>query len=239
MSILVGIDGTGEAVTPGGGRNTDYDTAFANSFVRRICKGNSNGQYFRGPLALGGGLEDAIAGGVSFIQIKHRQLPNEPILLTGYSRGAAGAVIIAKRLKALNISVRALMMFDCVDRYMFGDASVVPDNVGYVCHVIRNPAARSRLTFGNDGMRYNPPTVYPPATMFMCTHGGMGGTPWTIPAGKSPSDFIDEGTGEALFSPGRHGPVWTYHTNVTYAQDARVSSTIWAHVQPFLRTHGF
>ena len=238
MPILVGIDGTGGEFVPGAGRDAEYDKAFANSFVNRICRGKPNGKYFRGPVALGGGLNDAITGGVSFIQDKRRQMPNEPILLTGYSRGAAGVVMIAKRLKDLNIPVKALMMFDCVDRYMFGDAEVVPSNVSFVCHVIRNPAARSRATFGNDGMKYIPPTVYEGPTMFMCTHGGMGGTPWSV-EGHNPGDFIDEGFAEDFFSPVRFGPVWLYHTNVTYAQDAAVSQQVWNFVQPFLLKHGF
>ena len=242
MSILVGIDGTGSDINPGAGRDHDYDIAFANSFVKQMCDkhGVDKTLYKRGPVALGGGLNEAITAGVTFIQNKKAQLPNEPILLTGYSRGAAGAVMIAKRLKDLNIKVKALMMFDCVDRYMFGDAEVVPSNVENVCHVIRDPAARSRATFGNDGMKYIPPTIYEGPTMFMCTHGGMGGTPWDAKKdGKDPGDFIDEGFAEDFFSPARFGPVWLYHTNVTYAQDEAVSKRVWSFVQPFLQKHGY
>lgn len=239
MPILVGIDGTGEAINPGPGRDTAYDKAFANSFVKRICEGKPNAEYYRGPVALGGGLPEAIDGGVRFIQTKRQQFPSEPILLTGYSRGAAGVVVIAKRLKDLEIPVKALMMFDCVDRHLAFDAEVVPNNVEFVNHVIRNPSGRSRATFGNDGMRYNPPTNYPVATMYMCTHGGMGGTPWAVPDDQTDSDFIDEGTLEALASPVRREPVWTYRTNITYAQDASVSQLIWSNVQPFLATHRF
>jgi hypothetical protein len=239
MAILVGIDGTGSEVSPGEERNAAYDAAFANSFVRQICEGKANSLYLRGPVALGGGLLDAISAGVSFIQTKRQQLPDEPILLTGYSRGAAGAVVIAKRLQRLDIPVRALMMFDCVDRHAGLDAEVVPNNVEHVNHVIRNPSGRSRATFGNDGMRFRPPTNYPYAMMYMCTHGGMGGTPWEVPEGQSDSDFIDEGSLEAWTSPVRREPVWTYATFITYAQDASVSQSIWSDVQPFLATNHF
>jgi Thioesterase domain len=240
MPILVGIDGTDDSWRLTDERNARYDRNFANSFVRRLCAGKNNGRYYRGPLADGGYLHIAINEGVTFIQSKKRSFPNEPVLLTGYSRGALGAVVIAQRLKDLNIQVKALMMFDCVDRHVAYDADVIPDNVEFVCHVIRNPAARSRATFGNDGMNYNPRTTnFPRATMFMCTHGGMGGVPWTVPAGGNPNDFIDEGTMEALASPVRNEPVWTYRTNVTYAQDAAESQRVWRHVQPFLNTHGF
>ncbi len=69
MPFLVGIDGTGSAVTPGAARDRDYDIAFANSFVSRLCKPvTQNKRYFRGPVALGGGLVDAITGGFNFLQ---------------------------------------------------------------------------------------------------------------------------------------------------------------------------
>ncbi len=240
MPILVGIDGTDDSWRLTDARNERYDKAFKNSFVRWLCAKKTNGIYYRGPLADGGYLWQSINGGVEFIQTKRRTLPDEPILLTGYSRGALGAVVIAKKLNDLNIKVKALMMFDCVDRHIAHDAAVIPDNVEFVCHVIRNPAARSRATFGNDGMQYNPRTTnYPQATMFMCTHGGMGGCPWPVPEGGDVNDFIDEGFAEDYFSPVRTGPVWNYHTNVTYAQDAAVSKQVWGHVQPFLNTHGF
>lgn len=239
MPILVGIDGTGEAITPSAERDEAYDSAFSESFVKRICDGNANSRYYRGPVALGGGLVDAVNQGVAFIQQQRQQSPQETVLLTGYSRGAAGVVVIAERLKALDIPVRALMMFDCVDRHAVLDAEVIPNNVEYVHHVIRNPDGRSRASFGNDGMRFRPPTVYPAAYMYMCTHGGMGGTPWTLPEGASPDDFIDEGTLEALASPVRREPVWTYRTNITYAQDQAVSQIVWRDVQSFLTTHGF
>jgi pimeloyl-ACP methyl ester carboxylesterase len=260
MSILVGIDGTGKEMMPLSGRNAAYDAAFANSFVRRMCNANPFARYFRGPLALGNGLSEAVDGGVNYIVAMRRLLPDAPILLTGYSRGALGVVGIAERLKILNISVRALMMFDCVDRAVDFDAEIIPNNVENVCHVIRDPAGKSRLSFGNDGMQYRPPTRYiVPVRMFMCTHGGMGGTPWAIPVDKVSTDFIDEGAAEANASfrfeptvknfltnaiPGV-GPYRTvqglraYHTNITYEQDVRVSGNVWDHVQPFLRTHGF
>ena len=56
MAIVVGIDGTGSAFLPGSGRDKEYDVSFANSFVRKICKGGgANALYERGPVALGGG----------------------------------------------------------------------------------------------------------------------------------------------------------------------------------------
>ncbi|HLM61161.1 MAG TPA: hypothetical protein VK308_10170 [Pyrinomonadaceae bacterium] len=226
MPLLVGIDGTGSAVSPGEQRDRDYDVAFANSFVSRLCKPNTrNKRYFRGPVALGGGLVNAINEGFNFLQERHRQNPGEPILLTGYSRGAAGVVSLAGRLQRAGISVRAMLLFDCVDRHMFIDAEVIPNNVGHVMHVVRDARSGSRESFSNDGLKYRPPTVYPQAYAFMCTHGGMGGTPWDS-TGHSANEFINEG--------GVDG-----RTNITYGDDARVSEQVWAFVQPFINTHGF
>ena len=241
MPIIVGIDGTGGGSAYNtAARNAQYDIDFANSFVRRLSLNKPNALYIRGPIGPGGGMPEAIQAGRTFIESKRRQLPNEPILLTGYSRGALGVIVIATELQRQNINVKALMMFDCVDRHVAYDGEVVPNNVENVCHVIRNPAARSRMTFGNDGMRYRAPTNYVvPVRMFMCTHGGMGGCPWQVPSGGNVTDLVDEGTGEALFSPVRTGPVWEYTTNVTYEQDAAVSRDVWEHVQGFLTQHSF
>lgn len=226
MPIVVGIDGTGSAATPGAARDTQYDIDFARSFVRQICTGNPLARYLRGPVMLGGGLVDAIQTGYNHITTQRRTRPTEPILLTGYSRGAAGVVSLATRLQRANIPVAAMMLFDCVDRHMFIDAEVIPNNVGYVHHVIRNPKSRSRESFNNDAMLYRPPTVYPAAYMFMCTHGGMGGCPWPCPSGTATSTLIDEGGVDGM-------------TTISYAEDARVSGQVWAYCQPFLRTHGF
>lgn len=239
MPILVGIDGTGGGFAPGASRDRSYDLDFRDSFVRKICNRQPTARYFRGPVTLGGGLLEAVEGALAFVNERRRQAPDEPILLTGYSRGAAGVVVVAERLKSAGARVRALMLFDCVDRHLAFDAASIPNNVDHVMHVIRDPAARSRMSFGNDGLRYQSPTRYEPIKKYMCTHGGMGGTPWPVPRGSSSGEYINEGWDEALLSPTRHEPVWTYRTNVTYAQDRAVSATVWEDVQPFLKRHNF
>lgn len=226
MPIIVGIDGTGGGTLPGASRDARYDVDFANSFVKRICSGKPNAQYNRGPVTLGGGLPEAIESGYNFIVSKRRIMPNEPVLLTGYSRGGLGVIVIAKRLKDANIPVRALLLFDAVDRHLAYDGSVIPNNVGFVCHVIRDPNSSSRESFGNDGMSYSAPTVFPAAYKFMCTHGGMGGTPWKPTSGQKVTDYVDEGGIDGM-------------TKITFAQDAAVSAQVWQFVQPFMRTHGF
>ncbi|HEY6400405.1 MAG TPA: hypothetical protein VI479_03285 [Blastocatellia bacterium] len=227
MSILVGIDGTGADVFPGQSRDARYAATFANSFVSRLCteQRTPNKKYLKGPVLLGGLLEEAVREGHIFINTRRQAGVNEPILLTGYSRGATGVVNIAKILERQNIDVKAMLLFDCVDRHAGIDAMVIPKNVGYVLHVLRAPESGSRGSFGNTARQYNSPTRYEEA-IFHCTHGGMGGVPWAAPAGQSQNDFIVESWPDGK-------------TNVTYAQDTRGSERVWTYVKPFIGRHGF
>jgi hypothetical protein len=229
VPILVGIDGTGDDWLGSNdpSRNKHYDDEFANSFVKRICARHSaNTIYFRGPgfLPANNGLLEAVWKGRDFILSKRRAGVNEPILLTGYSRGATAAVNIAKVLDRQKLDVKAMLLFDCVDR-AGANPDPIPNNVKNVLHVMRSPESGSRGSFGHAATEWAPPTLYKSA-IFTCTHGGMGGVPWTVPAGQSQNDFIDEGFPD-------------YKTNVTYAQDARGAERVWTFVETFLREHGF
>jgi hypothetical protein len=253
MSILVGIDGTSGDIRDYSGRNASYDDTFRDSFVRRLCKPaepdmpTPNKIYLRGPTLPGQNMVDASREGHNFIHRKRRG--NEPILLTGYSRGAAGVVDIAQRLQRRRIPVKAMLLFDCVDRHALVDSSVIPDNVEHVLHVLRSPLSRSRESFGNSARISKRPDRYREENFFHCTHAGMGGVPWTAPVGQSPNDFIVE-PGETEFNiltrglplrlrdlivEGRFG----VRTNVTYVQDAVVSPIVWFYVLPFIIEHGF
>ncbi|NNF00765.1 MAG: hypothetical protein HKN25_17240 [Pyrinomonadaceae bacterium] len=230
MAIKFGIDGTGPM------SNTTYAANFSNSHVKKICTGE--GEYVRGPITPGGGLPEAIDAGLESIKAKRESEPESPILLTGFSRGGLGVVVIAKQLQRQDIPVRAMLLFDCVDRHLAYDASRIPTNVENVYHVRRDPAARSRMSFGNDGTKSSPPTVYN-EKFFMCTHGSMGGTPWKPKPGQSSNEYINEGYGEAYISTGNAVRAVFYRTNITFAQDARVSQEVWRDVQPFARQHSF
>jgi hypothetical protein len=146
-------------------------------------------------------------------------------LLTGYSRGAAGVVALAARLQRQSLDVKAMLLFDCVDRHVGIDAAFIPNNVRHVLHVTRAPESGSRVSFGNAGRHYDPSTEYAEA-IFYCTHAAMGGMPYHAPAGESPNDIIMEG-----FPDGK--------TNTTYAQDALGSDRVWYYVQPFVGKYDF
>ena len=227
--ILAGIDGTGSAFTPGAKRDKAYDKNFADSFVNRIAQQNPNPDfgYWRGPVALGGGLVPAINGAFTFLDKKVKSnRGGVEILLTGYSRGAAGVVSLAKKLKDAGYEVRAMILFDCVDRHLFIDAATVPDNVKNVLHLMRDPKAGSRESFSNDATHYYPNKTKMEAYTFFCTHGGVGGCPWKVPTGKKLTDKIVESAPDGK-------------TNVTYSQDQSAAKTVWKYIQPFGRKHGF
>lgn len=237
MSLIVGIDGSdGELLAITDGRNRTYDNDFKNSFVSKICKPEVNGKkYFRGPITDGTGLGSAIDHGERHIISLRNGGNREPILLTGYSRGGLGVIVIANRLRSRNIPVRAMMLFDPVDMHVWYDGAVIPNNVENLCNVMRNPRANSRHSFGNTGTAVpsgSQTRVYRGAVRrFMCTHGGMGGVPWNAQKdGKQPGDYIDEGISEQAYN-GR--------TNITYQQDVENSQSVWNDVVPFLREHGF
>lgn len=220
MPILVGIDGTGPFF------DSTYEAAFKNSFVRKICpEGNPNKKYFRGPIGPGGGLPEAINGGYQFIRNRLGWAGSDnSILLTGYSRGGLGVLVIAEMLRAQKIPVKAMMLFDAVDRHVAYSADSVPTNVEEVLHVRRNWSAGSRESFGNCGTSYSSPTKYT-EKFYRCTHGGVGGTPWEC-GDKNPNEFIDEGFPDGL-------------TRVTFAEDGLVSAQVWRDIEPFLKKSKF
>ena|ERR1044072_3240228 len=222
MTILVGIDGTGPA------SDAVYASEFKDTFVSRIIRDSriedQNKKYFRGPDILGRGLLKTISSGSSVVVDRYRETENRAVLLAGYSRGGAGAIVIAKALKRQNIPVKAMLLFDAVGRHILVDARAIPNNVARVLHIRRDPRSHSRRSFGSTGTRYEQPTVYE-ERFFLCTHGGIGGKPWTL--GKhSPDDLVRE-----TLPDGR--------TTITYAEDAGVSGQIWESIQTFIRENEF
>lgn len=234
MPIIVGIDGTGGQISPGSGRNQAYDNDFANSFVRRICYGRGpNALYSRGPAILGGGLDDAYVTGKNFIAARRREVGTEmPILLTGFSRGGLGVLMIARDLQSQNIPVEALLLFDAIDMYAFANVETVPTNVRNVFHARSRADAQSRQNWRKKDCGGNPhsPQVHYTERAFRCTHGAMGGTPQKDPS--HPNDFVTE-MGSGFMGIG------TSTTAVTNRDNPIISEQVWAAVQPFIRTHHF
>lgn len=111
-TILLGIDGTGEML------DSDYANSMKNSFVNYILKhsGAPMKRYIRGPGTDGLDMVALIAKGYEFVHLHRFMHPNARVLLVGYSRGGAGVVGVAKRLKSDDVPVDGMVLFDPVNR---------------------------------------------------------------------------------------------------------------------------
>jgi hypothetical protein len=183
MDLFLGIDGSGES------DDKVYALDFANSFVKQFWRGGlfNKGGYLRGPGMMGSETRGLVNSGRAWVidavgDLNRHKTPYR-LFLSGYSRGGAAVTEIAFELKGLGINVHALLLFDAVDKSDLTNVDVVPSNVKYCYHAMRNPAAGSREFFGNCSTRAAGGVIFEKQT-FWCTHGAMGGTPWKT-AGKS------------------------------------------------------
>lgn len=147
-------------------------------------------------------------------------------LLTGYSRGGAGVIAVAQKLKEARRRVHTMVLFDAVDRAIGVDTARIPENVDRVVHARRDAVMESRPSFGNCGTAWSSPTKCE-VRLFRGTHGAIGGVQWKRPADKKPTDMIKEDW-ELVDS-----------TKVSYAQDLICAKEVWNWVHPRLRTNGF
>jgi hypothetical protein len=260
MPIVVGIDGTDETVFDSfdsEARRTAYNLTFENSFVSQLCKNKGpNRKYLMGPTLPGEGLEEAVKAGYDFILERHAEKPYEPILLTGYSRGAVGVVEIATRLNNTRIpvwgdprpprsvQVKAMLLFDPVGRHSTVNPRGIPDNVEYVLDVRRDPAVDSRtLSMPSYDWAFKPRSYQP--LIWRCTHACLGGVPWDVPTGRTPAELTLGGR-----MPPReyedHGAhvheSWSIPaTGITHREDRAKMEELWnrSDVRQFIDRHGF
>lgn len=259
-TILVGIDGTGELW------DRAYEPSFKNSFVSTILR-SSNAkykQYLRGPASDGLDMVALASKAYTFIHLTRYAHPNTRVLLTGYSRGGAGAVDVARRLKRANVPVDGMMLFDPVDRSMTSSAYDVPNNVLHMVQALRATSTLSRISFNNCATIWHAPTKCE-QRYFWATHGGLGGCPWAVQSGDKPTHFIDEdddytesalsfavydvlrakwqqprdysGTLQQLRT--RRSEMIDHRTQVTYEQDRAGARQVWDWVYPRLLRLGF
>ncbi len=182
MKIFAGVDGTGT------GDQKKYAKEFKNSFV------NTMGRtwtwppltfYERGPENLGTATKEianrAAAWVIHMRAIWRSVYPKGiGVFMAGYSRGGVAVIDAAWTLKDSKIDVDCLLLFDAVDRTdtIPEHRTTIPPNVKFCYHARRDPHANSRPEFGNCGMKFVKPTVYK-EKLFFCTHGGLGGVPWS------------------------------------------------------------
>jgi hypothetical protein len=221
--ILLGVDGTGAI------GNATYRHDMHNSFVSYLTRNfrgpRKHSLYIRGPGWDGFDLPATVNQGRLWVlgtAQSHRQYT---ILLVGYSRGGSAVIDVARGLERENINVAGMMLFDAVDRSPTSSGSTISNNVQRVAHAMRAHGTYSRLSFDNCGRLHGAATRYE-SNEFWCTHGAMGGTPWPVPAGRQPSDYVEETYGDLP-------------TFVSYASDRAGSTRVWGWAQPKLREMGF
>jgi hypothetical protein len=182
--MLIAVDGTGPS------EDKVYYAEMANSFVRQICKECPDPaelkSYFRGPSLLGKEcLPVAIAafGIIAKVYEAAKKAGNESsfkLFLTGYSRGGATVIFVARILQLMlpEVKIECMALFDAVDRSSLTDVDVIPGNVNKCYHALRDPKTDSRWYFGNCGLNFEPPSKLE-KRVFFSTHAGLGGLPWT------------------------------------------------------------
>lgn len=220
-AILLGIDGTGP-LTDGA-----YYAGMRNSFVSYIVRHSPARvkRYTRGPAFDGVDMGVMVAEGYAHVHLNLVAHPKAPVLLTGYSRGAAGVIGVAQRLAADGVRVKAMVLFDAVDRSFTIDTTEIPTNVDHVVYAQRDPHSGSRGSFSNCGTVWHSPTKVD-LKRFMGTHGAMGGVPWPVPQGGKNTDMVRESFPDGI-------------TKISFAQDKIAATQIWAWVKPRLDKFGF
>lgn len=196
MIAFAGIDGTGPY------SNATYKSTFANSFVNRLYRMWPYPHlrfYHRGPQTLGTTTKQYADKAFYFIADALHKRGAKAVFMAGYSRGGAAVIEVADMLKRYGpTEVECLTLFDAVDRSLqvggYLSNTPIPETVQHVIHAMRDPKSASRESFGNCGSRYLGPASRHQREMFLATHGGLGGVPWSGPAGEP----INEGGPDGL-----------------------------------------
>ena len=138
--MLFIVDGTGPLA------NAEYARAMRDSFCSRLHREVGGSHYWRGPDLFGGTTTQVILA-LARRRVEERQYCSvegvgDPLFLCGYSRGGAIAIEIVRQLAPR--PVRALFLFDPVDRDHSLDAARIPANVAAVHYARRDPAFGER-----------------------------------------------------------------------------------------------
>ena len=193
---LAAIDGTDSEKS----RIKHHANSFVHNFYDSYLNGGGLAIYKDGPNLFGGGVQSTVNEVYTSICDALKANPSEEINLVGHSRGGLIAILVAKKLHekpcpcAANF-IRFMGLYDAVDRYLWANAEIIPDNVIYVAHARRDPGVHSRPLFSNTGTSGG---RYYTERYFWVTHSGAGGDPW---GGDHPLLYgkhtIDEKTDDA------------------------------------------
>jgi len=223
--IIAGVDGTG--CDSDSQYAIDMANSYVNNVVRRVKSRGGRGDYHRGPTLLGNETGPLGAWACNVVRNQLNNVSEAKVVLTGYSRGGAAAITAAQLLGLRGIAVDVLALFDAVDRSVTAVAGTVPPNVKKVFHARRSLRAASRVYFGNCGTSSIPFLTSYAEEFFLCTHGGVGGTPWW----NSPSRSATARLSDLIYEDG-------IPTAVTYQQDLAGAATVWTWMAPKLVAEG-
>jgi len=220
INIYFGIDGTDNDDTKRPGASIGQ-FGNVNSHVKKICSlGFDRFKYIGGPTdgTLGLSTDNLARTAIDWISQKKASHRDVNIFLGGFSRGAAAQIYVAHELKSQGISVKAMYLFDAVDRSWSipsTKSKVIPSNVTNAFHAMRADTTGSRdkgfLNFGNCGTTGTGGNLV--IKTFFSTHGGLGG--W-----RHGNEHL-----------GKNGNIKERYalnaTNVTRLQELSVSMTVW------------
>lgn len=185
--MIIGIEGTGSQ----GWGNDDLNR----SFVRRVLEQTTirPASYFIGPNNSGSDGEAICDGAHTALKAGHH---NKPVVLVGYSRGAAYCMYIAQQAEKWGGVIDLLIMFDAVARQKeFAVPDKIPKNVKRCYHAYRDPRAGSRYFFQNVGFSVESTQTKLEKEMFFGSHGAIGGVSW-----NAASDETGGTIGNATFT---------------------------------------
>lgn len=185
MIVLVGIEGAGgNAQVPG--------TGYAGSFIHHLVQGWSGvAAYVPGPSSNPRGVMLTAVVAMQRAAQLHKINKADGLILAGYSRGGAAAIVAAQLLEKAGITVDYMALFDAVERDPSVDSERIGANVREAVHARRASSAASRPLWGNCGTRARNNLLI---CDFHVTHWGASGVPLHqgIPSGASPTDFVTE-----------------------------------------------
>jgi hypothetical protein len=172
---LAAVDGTDSEYWVGQKQHGSFVKSFARDYAPL-----GDVDYENGPNLFGGGVSSTVDEVYNGISAALKKNPKEDINLVGHSRGGLIVILVAKKLHdnpppCTKGEVKFMGLYDAVDRYLWADGSVIPDNVDFVAHARRDPGVNSRPLFGNTGTSGGKVYVQ---QFFWVTHSGAGGDPW-------------------------------------------------------------
>lgn len=139
--MLCIVDGTGPD------EDADYNAALMGGFCRQL-EFEFGGRYERGPTTQGSETADIAEKHYRYIvdnYVKGERGSKEDLFLAGFSRGGASVIHLAQLMKKRDLRIngkpvfiKAMFLFDAVDRTTTVDTEEIPNNVITAYHAMRN-----------------------------------------------------------------------------------------------------